>query len=123
MKRILLYLVLVLLLLGVVGCSRCSSGGERVAEIVFIDQAVICPLVKKTIDSTWVELGNAVGDRDIMVKRIHKDRSGNVARKYMKIKATGLLPAIYFFDGNGELVEFLAGEQSSDAIVAVLDSR
>ena len=113
-------------------CATTSCGGEvsdgpgergerKVAEIVFVDYDVICPLTKKSIDAGWKTLQTAVGTRRVTVRRIHRDRSQNLAAKYLKLRETGLAPAIYFLDRRHELVEFLSGDVTVEEISEVLD--
>ena len=120
--------MLVLLALPVAACttdsqdaSRTESSERRIAHIVFVDHEIICPSIKKVINKTWNELQTSVASRDIKVTRIHKDRSGNLARKYTKLRPTGMLPALYLLTAHDELVDLLVGELTAEQITAALD--
>ena len=129
--RLLVLIALALPTLASIACSSSSrsdinaeQSDGRITQIVFVDHQVICPLVKKTINNSWDALQTALASRDrhnIKVTRIHKDKSANLARKYIQLKRTGVLPAVYFLTSKGEFVELLAGEMTADQITAVLD--
>jgi len=92
-----------------------------VARIVFIDQAECCDCTRKRIDTTWGALHAAFdGTPAIPIERIHLDTQKDATAPYTALEPILAAPAIYFFDGAGNLLKMLQGEVSEVDIRDVL---
>jgi hypothetical protein len=132
MKRLLVggfYLVLISAM-----CMACQSeGGQKkkvepvvekpvaktssaaVAKIVFIDKEKACDCTAKRINDSWTALQEALGKESALpIERIHMDTQAAQAESYKTQRAYMVAPAIYFLDANGQILEMLQGEVSSE---------
>jgi hypothetical protein len=131
---------LMALLVGVAmgqGCSRSNdasgagAGKEQaveagnlkaaVVQIGFLDLEQSCECTRRRIEISWAALQAARGDKSgVLLERVHVDSQESLAEPYRRLRANQVIPAIYFLDGEGKLVEMLQGEVSEDAIRKVL---
>jgi hypothetical protein len=140
-----LTLLAVFLVLTASGCkeSRASAemaasatqavAGEPVAatkpatvteKIVFIDKEHGCACTQKRVDAGWAALQAALaGKATPTVERLHSDTEAAKAGPYEKLRPLLTVPALYFIDGKGGLVELLQGEVTTAQIQAVLGSE
>jgi hypothetical protein len=92
-----------------------------VAQIGFLDQKDCCECTRNRIDKSWVALQAALGTGDkLPVDRILVDTQGEQAENFRRLRAYQVLPAIYFLDAKGNLVEMLQGEVNQDAFEKIL---
>ena len=127
---------LVVLVLGLSagpGCSRSSQASGLAAEkpkavdagnpqtvvvrIAFLDQEKCCDCTRRRIEASWAALQAALGSKsDVKVERVHVDTQKSQAEAYRRLKPNQVIPALYFLDHEGQLVEMLQGEVSADAV-------
>jgi hypothetical protein len=60
------------------------------------------------------------GKSPITIERLHADTQSEQVDPYNKMRPILVLPALYFMDASGGLIELLQGEVSSAQITAVL---
>ena len=118
-----------LLLLSTVACrpTQPESSGQAesasaasIARVVFVDKEECCDCTQNRIDGTWQSLTTAIEGADIEVERLHNDTQEAAVAPYQEMRPIMVIPAIYFFDGDGNLVEQLQGELTVDQIRGVI---
>jgi hypothetical protein len=100
-----------------------DAGNARasVARIVFLDQEQCCDCTRRRIENSWTELQTALpAKNNIQVDRVHVDTQESLAEPYRKLRPNQVIPAIYFLDEKGALIEMLQGEVTVAAIQEVL---
>ena len=101
--------------------ASASSAATKVTRIVFVGKEHACDCTRKTVDAGWVALQKALGTpAQLPVVRLEIDTEEDKVAPYRKQKPMVVLPAIYFVDGKGAVVELLQGETSEAEIAAVL---
>jgi hypothetical protein len=91
-----------------------------VSAIVFIDKEDACPCTEERIKVSWKALQGVLKDRkDIRVTRVHYDTESKAAEKYVAMRPLMVLPAVYFLNGRGALLEMLQGDVKASQITAV----
>jgi len=91
-----------------------------VAKIGFLDQVQCCKCTRDRIEKSWAALQVALGNRSIPVERVHLDSQAALAKPYSQLRSYQVVPAIYFLDDRGKLLEMLQGEVSAEAIGKLL---
>lgn len=82
-----------------------------VAKVVFVGKRDACDCTRKRVDDSFASLQTALGGRqDITVERLQEDVHQANVKRYQKMRAIMVLPAIYLLDGSGAPVEVLQGE-------------
>jgi hypothetical protein len=90
-------------------------------KIVFVDKEHGCQCTAKRVDASWSALQGAIaGKATPVVERIHVDTQPEMAEPYSKLRPMMTLPALYFIDGQGGLIELLQGEVTTEQIQKVL---
>ena len=106
---------------GVSDASCAPAATAAVARVVFIDKENACQCTQKRVDAAWTVLQGALAARkDVSVERIHIDTEMTRAEPYRRMRPMMALPAMYFLDGSGVLVELLQGEVTSAQVAGVL---
>jgi hypothetical protein len=91
------------------------------AKIVFIDMENGCACTQKRVAGGWSALQAALaGKATPPVERLHSDTETEKAGAYEKLRPLLTVPALYFIDGQGALIELLQGEVTTEQIQAVL---
>jgi hypothetical protein len=93
----------------------------KTAKIVFLDKEDACQCTTKRQDDSWAALQSVVGT--LPVERLHSDTQQAEAAPYQKLRAPVTLPALYFLDEKGGLIEVLQGEVAAADVSAVLEGR
>ncbi len=94
-----------------------------VAQIVFIDKEKACDCTAKRIKDSWTALQEALGKESALpIERIHMDTQVAEAESYRTQRAFMVAPAIYFLDANGQILELLQGEVSSEQVKKVISA-
>jgi hypothetical protein len=129
------------LLFAAAGCNRTSSApaaasatsvsqpaaanpaAAKVARIVFVGKEHPCDCTRKALDAGWAALQKALGTpTKVPVEKLQVDTDGSKVDPYRNQKPIMALPAIYFLDGKGTVVELLQGEVTTDQIAGVLQA-
>ena len=101
-----------------------SPAAAKVARIVFVGKEHPCDCTRKALDAGWAALQNALGTPSkVPVEKLQVDTDGSKVDPYRNQKPIMALPAIYFLDGKGTVVELLQGEVTTDQIAGVLQAR
>ena len=94
---------------------------KPVAKLAFIDQAECCECTRSRIDASWAALQKALAKHPgLPVERIHADTQEQKAERYQVERAILVMPALYFVDADGRIVDQLQGELTAAKIEAVL---
>jgi hypothetical protein len=101
----------------VAACERSQAAASRPAQeltrIVFVGKKDACDCTRKTVDTGWATLQNALGTPATRpVERLQIDTEAEKVEPYRKQKPFMALPAIYFLDGKNTEMELLQGEVS-----------
>ena len=91
-----------------------------VNRIVFVGQGECCDCTQDRIDASWEALSAAIEGQSIEVERLQRDTQQAEASVYQEMRAIMVIPAIYFFDSEGNLVEQLQGEVTTEQIQSVI---
>ena len=94
------------------GAKAAAQSVSKVAKIVFIDLEECCDCTRKRIDGSWAALQEALKGRSpaLPIERIHQDKDAEKAEGFRLMKPYMVVPAVYFLDASGALVEQLQGE-------------
>lgn len=96
----------------------------KLARIVFVGKEHPCDCTRKALEGGWAALQKALGPAaKLPVERLQVDTEALKVEPYQKQKPFVALPAIYFLDGKGAVVELLQGEVSPEQITNVLDPK
>jgi hypothetical protein len=97
------------------------SSKSVTTKVVFVDKEHGCQCTAKRVDAGWAALQAALaGKATPTVERIHVDTQPEMAEPYGKLRPMMALPALYFVDEKGGLIELLQGEVTQEQIQAVL---
>jgi hypothetical protein len=95
----------------------------KVAKIIFVGKERPCDCTRKALDAGWSALQKALGTpAKLAVERLQVDTEAAKVEPYRQQKPIMALPAIYFLDGKGTVVELLQGEVTTDQIAVVLQA-
>jgi hypothetical protein len=116
--------LLPLVALAVGATSRAAPPAEskaKVVRIVFVGKKHACDCTRKSIEAGRKVLQAALGKQSrYRLEELAIDVDGEKVDELRKKRALTALPAIYFFDGAGELRERLQGDITEAQIRAVL---
>ncbi len=88
-----------------------------IVRLAFLDKEQACDCTKARIEKSWNALQAALGSsKALQVDRIHADTEASKAAPLMAQRKAIALPALYFLDTNGWVVELLQGEIEESAI-------
>lgn len=97
------------------------SANLQVARIVFVGKQGACECTQKRIAGSWDSLQSALGKKGaVPVERLHIDTQAEEVAVYKSMRPILAIPAIYFLDAKGELVEMLQGEVSEQQALDAL---
>ena len=101
-----------------------NPSAAKVAKIIFVGKEHPCDCTRKALDAGWAALQKALGTpAKVQVEKLQVDTDGSKVDPYRNEKPIMALPAIYFLDGKGTVVELLQGEVTTDQIAGVLQAR
>ena len=122
-------LILLSLLLLVVGATTRAApptdtkAKTKVAQIVFVGKKNACPCTKKSIDAGKKALQAALGNKSryrLQELNFDVDADRKKIDELREKQAFTALPAIYFFDGAGNVRKLLQGDITEAQVRAVL---
>jgi hypothetical protein len=89
-----------------------AAGSPAVAKVVFVDLEKCCKCTASNIGASWDALQEAVADTKstASIERLHMDTQAAAAAPYRTLKAPVAMPAVYFLDADGKLIELLQGQ-------------
>ena len=104
--------------------AAANRAATKVARIVFVGKEHPCDCTRKALDAGWAALQKALGTPSkVPVEKLQVDTDGSKVDPYRNQKPIMALPAIYFLDGKGAVVELLQGEVTTEQIAGVLQAR
>ncbi len=93
----------------------------RPSRIVFVGKEHACDCTRKSVEAGWAALQKALGTpAKLPVERLQVDTQGDKVTPFRQQKPMMALPAIYFVDGKGTVLELLQGEVGEAEIAGVL---
>lgn len=104
------------------GGAQKTSAAKPVAKIVFVDKENCCKCTGERTEKSWNALMAALKGKStpIPVERVHVDTQADQAAKYKAKKSMVAIPALYFLDADGNLVEMLQGEIKQEQVEKLL---
>ncbi|MFH2006239.1 MAG: hypothetical protein ABI333_06610 [bacterium] len=116
--------------LTVTGCKRNATPagpmkkktGERVASLVFVGKKDACDCTKERVKKGWEKLQSVLKKyTHVKVERLQTDVHRKRVRTLKDQRRFLTLPAVYFFNGKGDIVGMLHGELNPDELVTMLE--
>ena len=115
--------------LGAVACKNsgnasgsASASSDKVAKIIFVGKKNACACTKKRVRASWRALEAALDKKkDLPVQRLNIDTEASKVAPYKKQRAMVALPAIYFVDAKGKVVNMLQGKVSEKKLRAAIN--
>jgi hypothetical protein len=93
----------------------------KATRIVFVGKEHACDCTRKALDAGWAALQKALGTpAKLPIERLQVDTEGEKVEPYRTQKPIMALPAIYFVDGKGAVLELLQGEVSAEQVESAL---
>jgi hypothetical protein len=93
----------------------------KVARIVFVGKEHACDCTRKKVETAQAALQKLLGNpAKIPVEMLLADTQEDKVQPYRLMRPMMALPAIYFIDGKGGLVEMLQGEITEAQVSRVL---
>jgi hypothetical protein len=117
-----LYLVVVILIAAFFMAGTASAEEKateaKVAKIVFVDKENCCKCTADRTGKSWTALQAALKEHgaEVAVERVHLDTQTEQAAPFKAMKPMIAIPAIYFLNSEGKLVEMLQGEVKQEQI-------
>lgn len=100
-----------------------NDSTAKVVRIVFVGKEHACDCTRKKVDTALAALQKVLGTPPkIPVEMLKADTEEEKVEPYRKQKPMMALPAIYFVDGKGSVVEMLQGEISEEQVSKVLSA-
>lgn len=89
----------------------------KVVKIVFVGKEHACDCTRKKVETALAALQKVLGNPPkIPVEVLKVDTEEDKVEPYRKQKPMMAIPAIYFVDGKGDVVEMLQGEITAEQI-------
>jgi hypothetical protein len=95
---------------------------KPVSKIVFVDKENCCKCTAERTEKSWNALQAALKAKasKVPVEKYHVDTQADQAGKYKAMKPMVTVPALYFLDAEGNLIEMLQGEVTKEQIDKLL---
>jgi hypothetical protein len=101
-----------------------NPAAPKVTRIVFVGKEHACDCTRKTVDAGWAALQKALGaPAKVPVEKMQVDTEADKVAPYRQQKPMMALPALYFLDGKGAVLELLQGEVTAEQIAGVLAAK
>jgi len=93
----------------------------RPTRIIFVGKERVCDCTRKSIEAGWDALQKALGaPAKLPVERLQIDTQGDKVAPYRQQKPMMALPAIYFVDDKGAVIELLQGEITAKQVTDIV---
>lgn len=104
------------------GSTESASTTKPVAKIVFLDKENCCKCTGERTEKSWNALQAALKAKtaSVPVERVHVDTQAEQAGTYKALKPMVTVPALYFLDADGNLVDMLQGEVTQAQVEKLL---
>jgi hypothetical protein len=94
-----------------------NDSTSKVARIVFVGKEHACDCTRKKVETALAALQTVLGTPPkIPVEMLKVDTEEEKVEPYRKQKPMMAIPAIYFVDGKGSVVDLLQGEVTTEQI-------
>lgn len=98
-----------------------QAPATNVSKIVFVDEKDACECTRERVEISWASLQSALGGRDdIPIERIYNDTEPEKVAPYKEMRAFMVIPAVYFLDASGALIDRLQGEITAERFAEAL---
>lgn len=93
----------------------------KLSKIVFVGKEHACDCTRKAVDASWTALQKALGTpAKLPIEKMYVDTEAARVEPYRSQKPIMALPAIYFVDGKGTVLDQLQGEINEAQVQPVL---
>ena len=104
--------------------TETAAAAAKVSKIVFVGKQKACDCTRERVQATWVALQKALGTpAKLPVERLQIDTEGSKVEPYRKQRPMMALPAIYFVDAKGKVLNQLQGEVAEEQIRAAIGQQ
>lgn len=107
-----------------VSTAKAQTGAPalpKATKIVFVGKEHACDCTRKSVDAGWAAVQKALGTpAKLPTERLQIDTEGEKVEPYRKQKPIMALPAIYFVDGKGTVLELLQGEVTAEQVAGLV---
>jgi hypothetical protein len=98
-----------------------SNATAEVAKIVFVGKEHACDCTRKKVETALVALQQVLGTPfKIPVEMLKVDTEEEKVEPYRKQKPMMAVPAIYFVNGKGDVIDMLQGEITAEQVARIL---
>ena len=95
--------------------TSANSAASKLTKNFFVGEEHPCECNRTAIDAGWAALQTVLGlPANLPVERLQVDTEGAKVEPYRSQKPIMVLPAIYFLDGKGAIVDLLQGEVTAE---------
>jgi hypothetical protein len=102
--------------------TTAQAPATNVSKIVFVDENGACECTRERVEISWAALQSALdGRKDIPIERIYNDTEPEKVAPYKQMRAFMVIPAVYFLDGSGALLDRLQGEITAERFAKALE--
>lgn len=117
---------------GALGCRRAeqasppveapaASASPKLSKIVFVGKEHACDCTRKAVDASFAALQKALGPTaKLPIEKMYVDTEAARVEPYRSQKPIMALPAIYFVDGKGTVLDQLQGEVNETQVQPIL---
>jgi hypothetical protein len=97
------------------------ASASKLSKIVFVGKEHACECTRKSVDTGWTTLQKTLGSQStIPVERIQVDTESARVEPYRAQKPIMALPAVYFIDAKGSVLDMVQGEVTEAQIQPIL---
>jgi hypothetical protein len=108
----------------IAGSATTAPQRAPVTKIVFVGKEHACDCTRTRVDGAWKVLHEALGKPVKMpVERLRIDTEADKVAPYQKKRPVMVLPALFFLDSKGNVVELLQGEVTAKQIAGVIQAK
>lgn len=98
-----------------------TSTAPKLSKIVFVGKEHACDCTRKAVDGGWTALQRALGTpAKVPIEKMFVDTEAARVEPYRSQQPIMALPAIYFVDGKGAVLDLLQGEVSETQVQPIL---
>jgi hypothetical protein len=131
-KRCVLIAICFASVAGASGCRRpeppkqpatapAAAATPKLSKIVFVGKEHACDCTRKAVDASWTALQKALGPAaKLPIEKMYVDTEAARVEAYRSQKPIMALPAIYFVDGQGTVLDQLQGEVNETQVGPIL---
>ncbi len=108
----------------VTGVAAANNPAAKVVKIVFVGKEHACDCTRKKVDTALAALQKLLGTPPkIPIEMLKVDVDEDKVEPYRKQRPMMAIPAIYFGDQKGSVIDMLQGEITEEQIAGVLKKK